>query len=339
MAKSFLLTCFFLAFLLPASAQVTKEYVRLGGRLIAMESNAGNLLPSTDSASPSAGTGSGVFTFTYSDPNGVSTLQNLNVLINFALDGSNACYFGYNRPGGVILLVPNNGDGSFATFMPVPSAGTLANSQCQINGAGTTVQEVGNSLILTVNLSFQPTFTGRKAIYMAASDTLNANSGWQAMGQRTLPFVPPVPPQVTSLSPTRSTALRQTYSTVFTHPAGISNFNVLNILINSALDGGRACFLAYVQAAGELYLVNDVGDDLIGPLTWTSSTPASIANSQCRIHRSTSNVATTSTTVTLNLDIELFSHTMGGNRIFYAAARDTANNNSGWQIMGTVNGQ
>ena len=40
----------------------------------------------------------------------------------------------------------------------------------------------GNTLTLTLNVTFSSGFVGNKVQYMAARDTGNGNSGWQAMG-------------------------------------------------------------------------------------------------------------------------------------------------------------
>ncbi len=62
------------------------------------------------------------------------------------------------------------------------SAGTLANSQCTINGLGTTVVGSGPTLILNLSVTASPTFVGTRNIYMVAEDSATSTSGWQIRG-------------------------------------------------------------------------------------------------------------------------------------------------------------
>lgn len=53
-------------------------------------------------------------------------------------------------------------------------------------------------------------------------------------------------PRVTSLSSSSSIGSSQTFTVMFTHPSGVGNLTVTNVLLNKALDGRQACYLAYV---------------------------------------------------------------------------------------------
>ena len=66
-------------------------------------------------------------------------------------------------------------------------SGSVGNSQCAVTGAGSSASGAGNTLTLTLNLSFPSSFAGNRLIYLAArinGDVLN--SGWQAVGSRTM---------------------------------------------------------------------------------------------------------------------------------------------------------
>jgi hypothetical protein len=67
-------------------------------------------------------------------------------------------------------------------------------------------------------------------------------------------------------------------------------------------------------------------------------TGAAAQNSQCRLNPNpaSTNAQFSGNTVTLNFDLEFMRPRFGGNRMVYAAVRDLAGNNSGWQIMGTI---
>ena len=55
-----------------------------------------------------------------------------------------------------------------------------------------------------------------------------------------------------------------------------------NVLINNALDGRYACYLAYVPSGNVLYLVNDPGTALLPGLVLNGS--GTVNNSQCTVN-------------------------------------------------------
>lgn len=275
--------------------------------------------------------------FTYSDFTGATDLGVTSILINTALDGSNACYLPYVRSLNILYLYSDNVQ--TAEALAIGSSGSVGanNSRCQVNGSGTTATLSGTTLTLAVNFTFKAAFTGRQAIYTAAGEGAGANSGWQSMGVRYLPMPTSLPnyPEVVSLSPARTTAERQILTAVFSDPNGKADLNVLNLLINTAIDGLNACYLAYVRSTGISYLVTDDG----GGLLWFSGSPSMAANSQCGLYAAGTSAQFSGNSVTLNFDLEFYRPRFGGNRIVYAAARDGVLNNSGWQILGTIGAQ
>ncbi len=99
---------------------------------------------------------SGSFTFQFTDAEGFEDLEVLNILINTALDGRGACYLAYVRGVNILYLVNDAGDaaGPYAGSMVMNGTGSVQNSQCVVSGAGSSVTGSGNTLTLTLNLSF-----------------------------------------------------------------------------------------------------------------------------------------------------------------------------------------
>src|SRR5260370_22225986 len=83
---------------------------------IGMSASSGNTLTKT-------------ITFTYQDQSAATNLQTVWALINTALDGRSACYVAYYRPGNLLLLFPDNGDGSKTASMVLSGSNTIGNSQ------------------------------------------------------------------------------------------------------------------------------------------------------------------------------------------------------------------
>ena len=148
------------------------------------------------------------------------------------------------------------------------------------------------------------------------------------------PGPPPVVPSVTSTGPIFTSGATQTVTLRFSHPAGVQELGILNALINRALDGGTACYIACSQRDRVLYLVSDAGPTILSnPLTLGAT--GSVSNGQCTIFSAGSSVSTTATELTLTLNVA-FSSGFSGNRIIYIAGRTVAELNSGWQPQGIV---
>src|SRR6185369_6020839 len=114
------------------------------------------------------------FSFTYATAGGWQSLRVLNVLIRDVLDGRQACYIAFLPTGpnsGTVDLVDDGGNaaGPYA-YMSLPGNDTISNQQCSIAGTGSSVSDVGNSLTLTLAVTFFPGFAGNKVVYAAAQD-------------------------------------------------------------------------------------------------------------------------------------------------------------------------
>ncbi len=298
-------------------------------------------VPAAGAVTPNSGEASArTFSFSFRDGQGVSDLSVINILINHSIDGRNACYLAYIVTTKTLVLVNDGGDagGPFAGAMALPSTGSIANSQCSISGIGSNVSTYGNMITLTLDISFSPTFGGRRILYTAARDQSANNSGWQANGIWTVPGGPVFGngTTVTAISPARFAGQAMLLTSTFADTAGYRDLNVINLLINSALDGRSACYLAYVVSTGQLLLVNDSGD-AGGPFAGSAILPGngSVSNGQCRIDGASSSVTTGGNSITLQLGIT-FGDGFRGSRVVYAAARDSAGNNTGWQAAGTI---
>ncbi|HEY1754038.1 MAG TPA: hypothetical protein VGG72_01485 [Bryobacteraceae bacterium] len=301
-------------------------------------------VPSPGSVSPGSGSGlTQTFTFSFTDPAGFADLSVLDVLINNYLDGIGACYVALvpaTASSGYLYLVDNAGDGGYVSGTPMllPSSSSLANSQCAINGTGSSVSGSGNTLTLTLNITFTASFAGNKVFYIAARSPTQ-NSGWQALGTWDVPGGAVVGPGVGGVTPGRSVSMGQTYTFTFTDTAGYADLAVLDVLTNSLLDGIGACYVAYVPTGattGYLYLVDNAGDGGYAagsPILLSSG--GSLSNSQCTINTAGSSATASGNTLNLNLAIT-FSSSFAGNQVFYLASRNSSTGNSGWQAAGSV---
>jgi len=199
-------------------------------------------------------------------------------------------------------------------------------------GAGSSATVSGTTLTLALRVTFPTAFGGNRIVYAAGRDVGSANSGWQAVGVWNVPGVPATSPAVTATTPMAVNATSATLTTVFSDNQGFAD---LNVLINNALDGRNACYLAYVRSANTIYLVTDAGDGLLPGVVPGGTGLA--ANSQCSVFATGSSVTVAGNVLTLNLNLSMSTPGFRGSRIVYTAARDIAGNNSGWQATATGN--
>lgn len=283
-------------------------------------------------------TAGGSTTFAFNDPRGAQDLGVVNILINRVLDGRNACYLAYSQPLNVLYLLDDNG--VISPQIPgavLNAAGSAANSQCTVAWDANPVLRSANGLAIaiTLNLTFKPAFGGNKVIYMAARDIAENNSGWQALGVVQAPgALQATTTSAVGMTNSRGFGLGPThYIFTFSDTRGFADLGVMNVLINDSIDGRHGCYLAYSRPLNTLYLVNDNGDGLLPGVSL--DTTAVTSNSQCTVSGDVGSVERAGNVLTLALNIQ-FKPAFAGNRIFFLAARDTAEgNNTDWQPLGT----
>jgi len=199
----------------------------------------GRLTPNPDSSgvapqplAPSPASGSGLsqtFTFTFTDQNGWQNFAVVDILINTALNGQNACYVALIPTGpstGVVYLVPDSGPTASLPHFSLPGTGSLSNSQCTISGTGASVTANSTTLTLTLPITFASSFAGHQGMFLAAQDTSGNDSGWQPLAAWTVPGAAAVGPAVTGMSPARTTgANQQTYAFTVTDSNGWTNLS------------------------------------------------------------------------------------------------------------------
>jgi len=298
--------------------------------------------PTPEGVAPAFGSGtSQSFMFSFSDAGGYQNFQVVDVLIANALDGRHACYVAFvpsSATGGSVYLVDDVGDaGGPYQGLVLPGGVSISNSQCTINGTGSSVSGSGNNLVLTLNMTFSSAFSGNKVLYLSAQDKAGVNSGWHALGTWGVPGGVITGPSVVGVRPAQTSGLGQTYTFTFSDTNGWQDLSVANILINTAIDGRHACYLAFAPSGpsgGSLYLVDDAGDaggpyqGVVLPGTQSAS------NSQCTVNGSGSTVTTSGNTLTLSLNMS-FAPSFAGDQLFFLAARSNTLN-SDWQAVGTV---
>jgi hypothetical protein len=86
----------------------------------------------------------------------------VRVLINGIRDGAHACYIYYVLPQKSFLLVADTGSGATAL-----TGGSVANSQCRLDAAGTSASVEKDTVRVRLNVAFDPRFYGEKQVFVA----------------------------------------------------------------------------------------------------------------------------------------------------------------------------
>ncbi len=289
--------------------------------------------PTADSVTPNAGTGPNQsFTFKYSDASGYRAIGTAYAMINSSMNAVGGCVPYYLSASNALYLFNDAGSAVAGPITP-GSSGSISNSQCTVSGSGSAVSGAGNTLSLTLSVSFTQSVRGKQTVYAFAADTANLNSGWQTVGT----WIPSgalvaLPPTADSVTPDTATSSNQSFTFKYSSPNGYKYVSVAYVLINSTVNAALGCIPYYVASNNGIYLFNDAGASVTGPLTPGSS--GTLSNSQCTIAGAGSSISGSGNTLSLTLAIN-FSPAFRGRQTVYGVAIDAAGLNSGWRALGS----
>jgi len=289
--------------------------------------------PTSTSLTPPVSSGSTqMLTAKFNAPGGYQSLDVVNVLINTYLDGRQACYLAYKQSTNYLYIVADNGDASQLSGAPMNGSGTVGNSQCSVNLNGSSAAGTGTQFTLQLNMTFLSSFGGNKVIYTAARDASGNNSGWSTMGVTGVPPLPSTFPNPTGMSPSSGNALTQTVTFNYQDQTSAGNLQTVWALINTAIDGRAACYVAYYRPGNALYLYPDNGDGTQAT-NITLAGNNTISNSQCTVSAQGSQVQSNGNTLSVTLPIT-FKTPFAGFKGVWLAAQTLAGAVSPWQALG-----
>ena len=293
--------------------------------------------PAVVSLSPVASAGtSQVFTFQFTHPSGYSNLAVINVLINTALDGRQGCYIAYVQQSNTVILINDAGDagGVYAGTFILGSGTGVSNGQCSILGAGSSAVGSGTTLTLTLNLAFSGSFGGNRVIYLAARDGSSNNTGWQTMGVHGVPPLPATFPNPVSMNPASGAGASATLTFTYQDVSNATNLLTAWALVNTAVDGRGACYVAYYRPGNLLLLVPDSGDGTQAASMVLSGGTGTLSNSQCTISAQGSSAMVVSNTLMLSLNVGFKPGAFTGPKGVWMATQTAGGVTSPWQGLG-----
>ncbi|MEZ5402288.1 MAG: PASTA domain-containing protein [Bryobacteraceae bacterium] len=289
--------------------------------------------PRVVSLTPSTGTGaSRRFTFKFQHPSGAQALEVMNVLINDYLDGRQACYLAYSRPANALYIVADNGDSTQISGKTMNGVGSVSNSQCSVDLTQSSASASGTEVTLDLNIGFATSFGGNKVVYAAARDAAAGNSGWQTIGTHSIPPLAITFPRPGSVSPSSGNAQSALLSFTFQDASSANNLQTGWALINTAIDGRSACYVAYYRPGNQIFLYPDNGDGNSATSTVLTGSN-SLSNSQCAVSAVGSSVTASGPTLTVTLNVT-FKAAFAGPKAIWLATQTLTGAVSPWQALG-----
>ena len=282
-------------------------------------------LPSVTSVTPASGSGNAVtFTASYADSGGAAALTAVSLLVNSSSGTAYACYVSYSPSANVFTLANDNPTTGSLTV--VPGGGTVQNSQCMLDGAGSTATSSGNNLTVSVSLTFLSNFAGAQTVYLYAADA-GANTGWVSKGAWTV-SIPPSQPSVGTVSPNNGSGATQTFTFVFSDSQNAANLTILSMLFAPSMTFANACSISVNTQAGTVGLTSDNGLVTTARLLGSTTT---LQNSQCAVGATSMTVSGLSDILTVT--VTFMGAFDGVQNIYMYAANATSN--TGWVQAGT----
>jgi hypothetical protein len=287
-------------------------------------------IPTADSITPGAGSGSTqTFTLQYSDSLGATNLATTWVWFSATMTSSaNSCLIHYARATNTINLL--NDAGTTWISASLGSATTLQNAQCAIAVGSSAASPAGNTLTLTLAMTFKTAFGGAKNAYMYTVNLMGANSGWHDRGDWT---VPTVVATITadSATPSAGTGAAQAFALQYSDSAGATDLATTWAWFSATLASSAAnsCLTYYDRPGNRVFLLNDAASAWSSGIIGSATT---LQNGQCSIALAGSNASPSGSTLTVTLAMT-FSAVFGGAKNIYLYATN-GSFNSGWQDRG-----
>ena len=182
---------------------------------------------------------------------------------------------------GYFYVGPDTWSGNYSNPVTPGSPGSASDSQCTLNGVGSSVKVSGDNLLITVNLTFASGFIGPQQSWMMAVDAAGGPSQWQQVGNWT-PTQAPYPsalPQAVSVTPPPGQGMSGTFVFLARDQNGEAYMPWAELVFGPV--SGPNCSVVVYHSAGGAYLISDSGP-------WVQVTPAGVSNNQCTVFPPTS---------------------------------------------------
>jgi hypothetical protein len=210
------------------------------------------------------------------------------------------------------------------------TSSTLRNEQCSIALASSSAVPNGNTLTLTLAMSFDASFAGSKNVFLYADSVGGTSSGWHDRGNWA---VPSITTMVTadSVAPDHGNGNAQPFLLQYSNTAGAGDFVYAWVWFSESFGAAAgSCMIYYEPSADTIYLLNDAGTTRMRA---AMASGVMLQNGQCGIDVSAATVTIGADTLTLNIPMT-FTPAFAGVKNVYMYGAGAGGTSSGWQSRG-----
>jgi hypothetical protein len=302
------------------------------------------------SITPQNGSGNaGTFTGVFSHTGGVNQLSLGYMLflptpnvVQFTAQGS--CLIEFNNISSGIRLINDAGTGWIGPISGVPIGSVnptvLSNSYCTVNVQNATAFRSGNTLSVTVPVTFTNLLGPVLGTFLQAQDISSVWTGMTQMGNWVIPGAPAVRqgPAIVNIQPATATGSSATYTITASSPTGAAGLDTINLLISDRIVGGAPCHVIYFPATNIMNLVNDTGNGFVSATGVTPGTFGFLGNGRCQVSTTGASVSSVGTTVAVTVPLSFSTLTFSGSKGVWGNAFDRGPNQltSHWVQGGTL---
>ena len=173
-------------------------------------------------------------------------------------------------------------------------------------------------------MSFKPTATGTRTASVILTDNAGNVSGTKQSVTLTGAGVASATAAIVSLTPASGSGASQAFSAVYSDTSGASDLTNVRFLMNSSTSAVNACYVIYYPASNALYLYNDAGSAMLGPLT-PGSTFTTLSNSQCALIGTGSSATSSGHNLSVVLNLAFSPGFDGARNVYLEAFSSTGN--------------
>jgi hypothetical protein len=246
----------------------------------------------------------------------------------------------YNRISHGMRLIDDAGTGWLGPVSGVvigPKAGTLSNSKCTVNVAGSSASRAGNAMTVTVPIVFKNGASPVMGTFLQALDIKENWTGMTQFGNWTLSTgTPRSGPSIAGVAHSTTVGSYVVYSVTASHTSGASSLAMIHLLLNDSITKGAPCQVVYFPGNTTLNLINDTGSALVSPTGVVPGTVGTIANSRCAINTGLASQSVAAKSVTVTIPLNLQAATFGGEKKVYVNAFDNVGYLTHWVQASTL---
>lgn len=281
-----------------------------------------------------------VFKAIYSDPEGADDIAEASLLINTAGSFKQSFYGYYNQVENKLYLRDTQADpsrqGWLGGFAP-GSDNSINNGFSILHCAKTSVEKIGNNLIVNWSIAFTDNFTGHKEICMLASDKSELGTGRERKGEWDI-LLPSANPKAlgVSFSPKDiRVGEAATFEAEYSDQDGFRNLRFLTLAIGDTPYGKGVFSLTFNQEYNCFMFKDDFGNDRRDKYL-APGADARVDNSFAVFYFKGSEVIRDENKITLKIKVNFKDSFLGLKKI-YLYAVDMQGNSSEWKEAGTIN--